>query len=126
MENNQPGEQAPVVTPAPTTEPTSTITLNEQTVMAALSYVSILVLIPFFLKRHDSFVRFHIKQGIVLLVPELMVYVASGLLYFLWPVWNIVYLIFIGFMIVGILNALTKKEKALPFIGHFAEKITVT
>lgn len=127
MDNNLPPEQnqtpAPVVTTS--NEPNSSFTLNEQTVMAALSYLGLLILIPFFVKKEDPFVRYHLKQGVVLLVPELIVYVASGLMYFLWPIWNIIWLVFLGFTIVGIINALTKKEKALPFIGQYASKVNI-
>lgn len=127
MENNLPPEQNPTPAPvaAPESEPNSSFTLNEQTVMAALSYLGILILIPFFVKKNDPFVHFHLKQGVVLLVPELIVYVASGMMYFMWPIWNIVWLALLGFTIVGVLNALTKKEKALPFIGQYASRINL-
>lgn len=127
MENNLPPEQNPTPAPVTTPEsgPTSSFTLNEQTVMAALSYLGILILIPFFIKKDDPFVHYHLKQGVVLLVPELIVYVASGMLYHLWPIWNIVWLALLGFTIVGILNALTKKEKALPFIGQYASRVNL-
>lgn len=127
MENNLPPEQNPTPAPvaAPENEPNSSFTLNEQTVMAALSYLGILILIPFFVKKNDPFVHFHLKQGVVLLVPELIVYVASGMMYFMWPIWNIVWLALLGFTIVGVLNALTKKEKALPFIGQYASRINL-
>jgi uncharacterized membrane protein len=127
MENNLPPEQNQ--TPAPATteaaEQASSFTINEQTVMAALSYLGILILIPFFVKKEDPFVHYHIKQGVVLLIPELILYVVSGMMYFLWPVWNIIWLIILGFTIVGVINCLTKKEKPLPFIGQYASKVNI-
>ena len=127
MENNPTPEQnqtpAPVV--AQVTEQDSSFTINEQTVMAALSYLGILILIPFFVKKEDPFVHYHIKQGVVLLIPELILYVVSGMMYFLWPVWNIIWLIILGFTIVGVINCLTKKEKPLPFIGQYASRVNI-
>ena len=127
MENNPTPEQnqtpAPVVTQV--TEQDSSFTINEQTVMAALSYLGILILIPFFVKKEDPFVHYHIKQGVVLLIPELILYVVSGMMYFLWPVWNIIWLIILGFTIVGVINCLTKKEKPLPFIGQYASRVNI-
>jgi fumarate reductase subunit D len=128
MENNPSTDQNQVVAEVKNTEPetqSSDFTFNEQTILAALSYLNLLILIPYFVKRNDPFVHFHIKQGVVLLIPELIVYVVSGIFYFLWPVWNILWLAFTALTIIGILHAVTKKQKALPVIGHFAEKVNI-
>jgi uncharacterized membrane protein len=103
----------------------STFVINEQTIMASLSYLSILVLIPLLTKKDDPFVKYHIKQGLVLLAPELIIYVVSGVFLFMWPIWSILNLGFLCLTIVGIIHALRKEEKPLPLIGQFSDKITL-
>ena len=53
-------------------EKESDYTFNETTIMASLSYVGPLVLIPFLTKKEDPFIMFHVKQGIVLFGLEIV------------------------------------------------------
>lgn len=123
-EQNQPNTPVAPVTSTNQSEGEN-LTINEQTIFASLSYLNILVLIPLLTKKHDPFIQYHVKQGIVLLIPELVVYVAGGMFYFMWPVWSILNLGFICLTIVGIIHALRKEEKPLPLIGQFADKINL-
>ncbi len=131
MDNNQPNqEQTPVSTPSVQNESTQkesdgNFVFNERTIIASLSYLNILVLIPLLTKKNDAFTQYHVKQGLVLLVPELIVYVISGIFYFMWPVWSILNLGFLCLTIVGIIHVLRQEEKPLPLIGQFASKINL-
>lgn len=130
MENNlgnqeQHTESTPQAPQLTTESSEPSFVLNEQTIFASLSYLSILVLIPLLTKKSDTFVQYHVKQGLVLLVPELIVYVVSGMFYFMWPVWSILNLGFLCLTIVGIIHALRKEEKPLPLIGQYADKINL-
>jgi len=95
---------------------------STNTLMAVLSYFGILVLIPLLTDaKNDPFVKFHIKQGLVLLI----VYVISG--FIIWvPIigWLLGILLFILF-IIGVINAASGKETPLPVIGQFGEKINI-
>ena len=95
---------------------------SSNTLMAVLCYFGILVLIPFLTDaKNDPFVKFHIKQGLVLLI----VYVICG--FVLWiPFigWLLGILLFILFLM-GVINAASGKETPLPVIGKFAEKINI-
>jgi uncharacterized membrane protein len=127
MENTPNQEHNTQITPTPSADSSAeqNFVVNEQTIFASLSYLSILVLVPLLTKKNDPFVKYHIKQGLVLLVPELIVYVVSGMFYFMWPVWSILNLGFLCLTIVGIIHALRKEEKPLPLIGQFADKISI-
>ena len=48
--------------------------------MAALSYLGILCLILLLAKRDSKFAQFHAKQGLVLLIAEVILGFAAGLL----------------------------------------------
>jgi uncharacterized membrane protein len=131
MENNSSEEHtvtetAPTITPAPTAEPNTsdTFQINETTVMAALSYFGPLVIIPFLVKKGDTFVAFHIKQGLVIFGFELVLYVLGGfMLHFIMPIISLINLILFILSIIGIINALQRKEKEIPFIGSYAYQI---
>lgn len=94
--------------------------VNYSTVMAGLSYLGPLVLIPLLTNRDKPFILFHIKQGLVLLSIYL---IGSFLLMIVPPLMLILQIAMFIFAIIGILNALQRKEKVLPFIGEFASHI---
>lgn len=105
----------------------SSLVINEDTIMASLAYLGPLVLIPFLAKKDNAFVKFHVKQGLVLLVPELILYVISSsmMVWSLLPLLNIINLGFLALSIFGIVYALQKQERQLPLIGHFADKFNI-
>ena len=47
---------------------------DENGFLAALSYVSFLFIIPLFLKRRNTFVQSHAKQGLVIFIAEIILF----------------------------------------------------
>lgn len=85
-------------------------TTMEQRILGACSYLSWLFLLPFFARREDPYVKFHLNQGIVLFLGNLIKWFSGG---FGW-------LIGLGMFVLGVMgliNALSGKEKPLPLIG---------
>lgn len=123
--NNTQVTSQPIASETPNTAAKSSFDFNETNVMAALSYIGPLVLIPFLTKREDSFVMFHIKQGLVLLILGLLIHVACVVLFFLIPIFMLLGVGLFILAIVGVLNALRHKEAELPLIGKYAEKIKI-
>jgi fumarate reductase subunit D len=112
-------------TQSSTTEPkgtSSTFTFNEQTIMAGLSYVGPLVLVPFLTKKEDPFIQFHVKQGMLVFGIYLVIWLLGGWLFFLYPILNLVALVL---SIIGIINVLKQTQKELPFIGKYASYIKI-
>ena len=100
-------------------------------VFNAISYVGPLFIIGLLAKPHNGSVRFHSNQGLVLFLAEI---ICSVVLYLLSLVLGLipvlgaiiisllslcVGLITLLLMIYGIRNALSGKEKELPYIGQF-------
>ena len=83
--------------------------------LAALSYVSILFLIPMLFAQEDEFARFHAKQGARLFVCNAIGSILGSIFSIGW----VINLLLIYLMIVGIINALNDKWEALPYIGKF-------
>ncbi len=106
-------------------------------VMALLSYLGILVLVPIFAAKHSAYVRFHANQGVVLLLGMIGYSIADGIvtailraiLYKglgLWSIYSmcssIINLLYVGFTIlaiIGIINVLNGRAKDLPIIGKY-------
>ncbi len=101
--------------------------IEEAKGIAWLSYLGILIILPILLQKDNPFTKFHIKQGLVLLVAT-VIWSIAGFILSLIPVLGFL-IYFIGWLfllalsIVGIVNAIQGKEKELPFLGKYAEKI---
>lgn len=83
--------------------------------LAALSYVSILFLVPLLFAQDDEFAKFHAKQGARLFVCNAIGSILGSVFSIGW----VVNLLLIYLMVVGIRNALNDKWEALPYIGKF-------
>ena len=88
-------------------------------ILAALSYINVLCLIPLLLKPNDEYVRFHAKQGLLLFVVEIV-----GLVLTLIPVLG--QLLFISFVIVsliGVYKALQGEKWRIPILYKYSQRI---
>ena len=94
---------------------------GHNTAMAVLSYIGPLVIVSYLVAKNDSFVKFHIKQGLVLFVIEVIIWVVGMFLWGLWPVLQLINLATLVLAIVGIINAAQGNEKQLPVVGKFAD-----
>ncbi len=99
---------------------------EKDTLMAVLSYLGILVLIPFLTgAKKDPFVKFHMKQGIVLVICFIVNIFISMIPVLGWIAGFIIWWILIILMIIGVINVVQGKEKELPIIGKYAEKVNI-
>ena len=98
--------------------------IQKNKVMGVLAYFSWLVLIPIFAAGESPFARFHVNQGLVLAVVEIIASAAARILRFLPLVGGIIRLL-TGLIdlacfvlsIMGIVNAAQGTAKELPIIG---------
>jgi len=103
--------------------------IDEGKSLAWLSYLGIFLLIPLLVQKNNEYSKFHVKQGIVLLICSIVLSVAGFLLLFI-PVlgmiifWGI-YVFLLILSIMGLVNSLTEKTEPLPIIGKYAEKIKI-
>ena len=123
-------ETQPPVTPtaaAPAAAPATTPEISHNTIMGVLSYLGPLVLIPYLTTLDDPFVKYHVKQGIVLFGLEIIIYVLSSMFLFsgFYQLVSLLNLATLIFTILGIVNVVQGKEKTLPLIGHFSDKIKI-
>lgn len=94
--------------------------------MAALCYLGILVIIPLVTdSKNDPYVKFHIKQGIVLLIAGVITFIISMIPVLGWLIGFVLWIIILVLVVIGLINAVTGKEKPLPLIGKYSEKIQI-
>lgn len=94
--------------------------IDETRILAAISYVWILALVPLLLKRDNEFVMFHAKQGLVLFIIEVL----GSFVFWIWVVGWILWIAVVVLAIVGFLSALQGKRTELPVISMVARKIS--
>lgn len=111
---------------ADTTAQFSSDDIQKNKIMAVLSYISWLVLIPLIFANKSPFARFHVNQGLVLAVVEVVSIFLLRLLGRLPLIgWifsiaaSLMGLVCLVFAIIGIVNAAGGRAKELPIIGSF-------
>jgi len=95
-------------------------TQSKNTLMGILAYLGLLVIIPYLVAKDDSFVKFHIRQGLVLVVIEIAVWFIGMIV---WPFMIFIPLVNLAVLvlvIIGIVNVVQGKEKELPLVGQFS------
>lgn len=89
--------------------------------MAILAYIGPLVIIPYLTSKHDAFVKFHVKQGLVLLCIEVLIWVITPMFFgAFWSLLRLINLLTLVLAIMGIVNVVNKKETMLPVVGGLA------
>lgn len=94
---------------------------GKNVLMAILAYIGPLVIVSYVAAKEDPFVKFHIKQGLVLLVIEAAVWVLGMMMWRVWPILSIINFATFVLSIVGIVNAMRGKEEDLPIVGKFSK-----
>lgn len=104
--------------------------IEKNRLMAVLSYIGILVVIPIVVEPNSRFVRHHANQGIILLITS-VVYGALMKILGLMVGWipvigsitlslvSLIGVVLFIFAILGIVNAAQGNAKELPIIGGY-------
>lgn len=96
-------------------------------VQSILSYLGIFWLVAYFAGKEErnDLSRYHLKQGLGLLIIALVYSVAIGIVISIVPslgtILSMISLVFLVFMILGIIAAVNEVKKPLPFIGKMFE-----
>lgn len=93
---------------------------ENKTLMGVLAYLGPLVIVSYLTAKDNPFVKFHIKQGLVLLVIEVIMWVVGSMFWPLWMLINLINLAVLILSIIGIMNVVQNKEKELPLVGQFS------
>ena len=89
---------------------------------ALLAYLSILCIVPLILKKNNPFVLTHGKQGLVLFVAEVGVFILG--IVFPWAYSPLMFLL-MAFSFWGIIAVLRGQIVRLPVVASIADKIVL-
>ena len=92
---------------------------SRRRVLAAISYLGALFLVPLILYRHDEFVRFHVRQGIVMCVVEVL---AGGLVWVPLIGWTAGLAVFV-IVAAAFLRTMDGQKWEIPLVAGYAKKI---
>lgn len=95
--------------------------IEDNKMIAALSYVWILFLIPLLGKRDSRFAQFHAKQGMVLFIID----VIGGLLFWFPVIGQLLLFALIIVSIIGIIKALNGERWEIPYIYDLSKKFKI-
>lgn len=95
--------------------------VEDNKLIAALSYIGILFLVPLLAKKDSPFAQFHAKQGLVIFIVEV---ISPFLMPFL-GLGAILWLLAVIFSIWGLVNVFTGKMVKMPVVGDIAEKFNL-
>lgn len=107
--------------------------------LAVASYLGPLCLAPLLTREEDEFVRFHMKQGMVLLLCEVAVWFIFRVLFWVLGWFQLggwflgvasllqsaVYVAVGVLIFVGVNNVLDRRKKELPVVGKLAERAMI-
>ena len=98
---------------------------DKNTLLALIAYIGPLVIISYLIGRDDPFVKFHVKQGLVVFTIEILAWVIMSIIPYIWILWRIVHLGVLIFSVIGVVNVAQGKEKELPLVGHWGKHFKI-
>ncbi len=111
---------------SPAPAPSNNANNSNDTLMGILAYLGILCLVPLLAAKDDAFAQYHAKQGVNLLLLEVVLmvlqwvvgfgglFIGLGFIFFIFP---LVWLGILVLSILGIVNVVNHKMEPLPLIG---------
>lgn len=105
---------------------------SDRTLMVVLSYLGLLALIPYLTKKEDPDIHWHAKNGVGLLIMDVVVMVAFMVISWVMPsnllgcgigvLQCVVWLGILGLHVYCIVQAVGGKRPRIPVVTDFAEK----
>ncbi|MBI5076795.1 DUF4870 domain-containing protein [Candidatus Falkowbacteria bacterium] len=95
----------------------------EDRILAAISYLGVLCLIPLFGKKDSAFVEFHAKQGLVLFIIEAAAFFINIIPFIGQAIWFFFGLVFLAVSIFGVSKALKGEYWRMPVLGKYTREI---
>ena len=90
---------------------------------AAIGYLGILCLVPLLLKKQSAFAQHHGKQGLVILIAWLGLWVGMIVPILGQIVWSLGSLALMILIILGMINAFQGKMWEMPVLGKYAKTL---
>lgn len=92
---------------------------DKDKLLAALSYLWILAVIPFTIGQHKPFVRRHAKQGLALFIAESVIMAVGWFPLLGWVVLFFGWMFAVVVSLIGIAHALAGRAYSIPFLNRY-------
>lgn len=104
--------------------------IDDNKIIALFAYLGIFILVPLFAGKDSRFAKFHVAQGVNLIIAEVAYSVIAAIVTFAFS-WvplvsgilefavGVLAILLSVLVIIGIINAVTGKAKELPLIGKW-------
>jgi uncharacterized membrane protein len=96
--------------------------IDENKAIAAIGYLWVLCFIPLFAKKDSPFAQFHGKQGFLLFVISVGLWIIGWFPIIGWLISFFGGIALLALAIVGIIKALSGEYWEIPYIGQYAKK----
>lgn len=97
--------------------------LPDDRFFSAIGYLGILCFVPLLLKKDSAFATHHGRQGLVLLIAWVVLWIGMIVPILGQIVWTLGSLVLILLIILGMINALQGKLWVMPILGRYAKRI---
>jgi uncharacterized membrane protein len=119
----------PPTPPPPPEQPPAASADSNRTVMLVLAYLWIFAIIPLLVEKEDREVQWHAKHGLVLLVAEIILWIALSIVSMIPVVGCVISIGFIFLPLVAlvlrvlmIVKAINNERFLIPGLSEFADK----
>ncbi len=99
--------------------------IDDNKVIACLSYLGILVLIPLLAKKDSKYTQEHAKQGLVLLIAEIIGSVIALVPIIGWLLAPFIGIFFLIIALVALIKCLMGEFWEIPLIGSYRKSINL-
>lgn len=104
-----------------TVEEKNLVPENENSTMAVITYITVIGLIIAFIsnqEKKDAYVQFHIKQSLGIVLTGFALGVIGIIPILGWLISFLGFFFVVFLWIMGLMNAINKKEKVVPLLGE--------
>ncbi len=91
--------------------------------LGILAYLGPLVIISYLLGKDNDFVKFHVKQGLIVFGIEVIGWLLTDMMYSFYMFGNILHLATLILSIIGIINVVQNNKKELPLVGGLVKNL---
>ncbi len=98
------------------------VDVSDENLAAAFSYIGFLVLIPLFTRKHDPYVHFHAKQGLVIFIGEVVAVIAAQ---WVGVVGGLLFVLLLIASVIGLIQSLQGKRFRIPGIAELTDKFNI-
>lgn len=97
--------------------------IEENKLVAAVGYLGILCLVPLLLKKDSGYAQHHGKQGLVITVAWVLLWIGNIIPVLGQIVWFIGSIALLILVVMGIMNAMQGNMWEMPYLGKYASQI---